>query len=175
MFLYLTMISCEEDRDKFELIYEQYKKTMFYIAYGILKDNHHAEDAVSLSFIKILKYLDKIDEVNCNKTKSFIVIIVKNTSIDLYRKIKKQNENVYTLENEYNLTENNDIEVENSVQLAILRLTEKYKKVFFLRYCHHLEYDEISRILGIKETTIRSIISRGKEKLKFILKDMKVL
>lgn len=175
MFLYLTMIDCEEDRDKFELIYKQYKKTMFYIAYSILKDNHHAEDAVSLSFIKILKHLDKIDKVDCNKTKGFIVIIVKNTSIDLYRKIKRQNENIDIIEKEHNLFENIEIGIENRVQLAILKLPEKYKRVFFLRYCHHLEYYEISRTLGIKEATIRSIISRGKKKLEFILKDMKVV
>lgn len=175
MFLYLALIDCEEDRDKFELIYKKYNKIMFYIAKGVLQNDHNAEDAVSLSFIKIIKHLDKINEINCNKTKGLIVIIVKNTSIDLYRKIKKENENVHNIEEKYELCENIEIEVENSVQEAILKLPQKYRDVFFLKYCHQLEYDEIGRVLDIKESTIRSLISRGKKKLEYILKDMKVI
>ncbi|MGL5347726.1 MAG: RNA polymerase sigma factor [Peptostreptococcaceae bacterium] len=175
MFLYLALIDCEEDRDKFELIYKEYKKTMFYVAKGILQNDHNAEDAVSLSFIKIIKHLDKINEVNCHKTKGLIVIIVKNTSIDLYRKIKKEREHIHSIEEKDELFENIEFEVENSVQEAILKLPSKYRDIFFLRYCHQLEYDEISKFLDIKESTIRSLVSRGKKKLEFILRDMKVI
>lgn len=175
MFLYLALIDCEEDRDKFELIYKKYKKIMFYIAKDILQNNHNAEDAVSLSFLKIIKHLDKINEINCNKTKSFIVIIVKNTSIDLYRKIKKEKEHIDSIEEKYELFENIEFEVENSVQEAILKLPSKYRDILFLRYCHQLEYDEISKVIDIKQSTIRSLVSRGKKKLEFILTDMKVI
>ena len=38
MFLYLSLIETEEDKIKFEAIFNNYKKTMYYIANSILKD-----------------------------------------------------------------------------------------------------------------------------------------
>jgi len=49
---YLSVIDTEEDKTKFELIYEQYGKLMFYIANQILKDQFLAEDAVHLFYAK---------------------------------------------------------------------------------------------------------------------------
>lgn len=46
MFLLLAMIDNEEDKSKFEQLYNQYKQLMFYIANGILHDENLAEDAV---------------------------------------------------------------------------------------------------------------------------------
>jgi RNA polymerase sigma-70 factor (ECF subfamily) len=37
-------------------------------------------------FIKLIENIDKIDRIECNKTKAFIVIITRNLSINLYRK-----------------------------------------------------------------------------------------
>ncbi|RRQ31312.1 RNA polymerase subunit sigma-24, partial [Clostridioides difficile] len=46
MILYLNLLESENDISKFELLYNTYKKTMFYIANEILKDECLAEDAV---------------------------------------------------------------------------------------------------------------------------------
>lgn len=57
MSFYMSMIDTEENKTKFELIYEKYHKLMFYIAYQILKDNPLSEDAVHDSFVKIIENL----------------------------------------------------------------------------------------------------------------------
>ena len=44
---------------------------MFYIANDILKDEYLAEDTVHKLFIKIMKYLDKIKEIEFPKMKVF--------------------------------------------------------------------------------------------------------
>ena len=82
------MLNGQEDKNKFELLYEKYRKLMFYIANNILNDEYLAEDAVHQTFIKI-KNLDKIDDVSCHKTKSFIVIMVRNTAINMYNRRKR--------------------------------------------------------------------------------------
>ena len=63
---------------------------MYKVAIRILNDEHLAQDAVQEAFIRIVKNLDKINEVNCNRTRAFIVIIIRNASIDIYRSRKKQ-------------------------------------------------------------------------------------
>ena len=100
MLLYLSLIETEEDKIKFEDIFNSYKKTMYYVANSILKDEHYSHDAVQNSFLKIIKNIDKIEDVKSNKTKGFIVTIVKNSSIDIYRKLQMEKNKVQKIENE---------------------------------------------------------------------------
>lgn len=177
MLLYLSLIDNEEDKIKFEDIYNSYKKTMYYVANKILEDEHYSHDAVQISFLKIIKNIDKIEEINCNKTKGFIVTIVKNTAIDIYRKNKREKEKVKNLEHEIREVEdrfNNVEELSSNIEIAILKLPERYKSVFFLKYCHGVHDNKIGDILGISASTVRTRIKRGKEKLKSILEEMEI-
>ena len=90
MLIYLQMIELSEERSKFERLYHQYRGLMLHVARQILHHDQDAEDAVHESFIKIAKNITKISEVDCPKTRAYIVIIVENTSIDILRKQKKQ-------------------------------------------------------------------------------------
>ncbi|WP_343097458.1 RNA polymerase sigma factor, partial [Clostridioides difficile] len=99
MLIYLAMLELEEDKIKFEKIYEKYRQIMFYVANKILKDDHLSEDAVHNAFLRIIKNIDKIDEVDSPRTKAFIVIIVERIAIDFYRKRKR--EKVSDIEEEY--------------------------------------------------------------------------
>ena len=123
MLIYLAMIDNEEDKSKFEQIYNTYKQTMFYAANRILKDEYMSEDAVHLAFLRIINHLDKIVDINSHKTKGFIVIIVENIAIDIYRKRKREN-NISYDEVEIYLTDPKDftISIENEVEEAIMRL-----------------------------------------------------
>ena len=56
MFLYLSLIETEEDKIKFKAIFNNYKKTMYYIANSILKDEHYSHDAVQNSFLKMAMF-----------------------------------------------------------------------------------------------------------------------
>lgn len=87
MIMYMSLIDNEDDKIKFEDIYNKYKKMMFWIASQILTDERDIDEVVQDSFIKIIRNLDKIEKINSKKTKSFISIIVKNTAIDAYRKV----------------------------------------------------------------------------------------
>jgi RNA polymerase sigma-70 factor (ECF subfamily) len=69
---------------------------MYYIANNILNNSHNAADVVQTSIIKLISYKEKINDVQCNKTKYLIVTIVKNTVIDLYR--RKNNHPILELE-----------------------------------------------------------------------------
>lgn len=175
MLLYLAMIDIEEDKSKFEELYIKYRQTMFYVAKGILKDNHLAEDAVHMAFIKIINNISKIDKIDCPKTKGFIVIIVERVSIDIYRKIKKENvtsidEVSYSKELAFSVEENYD--ENNELASAIARLPENYRQVIILKFSQGFSDDEISNILDISKDNVAKRIQRGKKKLKSFLSEV---
>ena len=62
MLVYLSLIESDEDKSKFEKIYERYKGLMFYTAMQILNHKQDAEDAVHQAFVSIIENLDKISE-----------------------------------------------------------------------------------------------------------------
>ena len=85
MLVYLMMIDSQEDQSKFEKVYLTYRGLMYHVAYKILNNKHDAEDAVHSAFIKIAENIQKIDDPVCPKTQSYVVTIVENKAIDLYR------------------------------------------------------------------------------------------
>jgi RNA polymerase sigma-70 factor (ECF subfamily) len=89
MLAIIMAIEDEQERNKIEEVYNRYYSTMLYIAKDILHDEGLAEDAVSESFIKIINNVEKIREVNCYQTRGFIVVLVRNVSIDMLRSSKK--------------------------------------------------------------------------------------
>ena len=172
MLLYLALIDTPERKSKFEQIYRTYEQTMFYVANRILKDEYLSEDAVHQAFLRIIDNLDKIEEINCHKTKGFIVIITENISIDLYRKRKRETCISFD-EIEIYVEDTADTAhmFENVIEQAIAKLPVNYLTVFKLKYSHGYSDREISELLHITETNVRKRIERGKKKLIEILSE----
>lgn len=84
--LYLQLLDTQTEQEKFERLYYQYKRLMYWIANHILGDSHLAEDAVHEAFLKIIKNFHKIGEISCPQTKRFVVIIVRNAARNLLAK-----------------------------------------------------------------------------------------
>ena len=84
MLIYLQVIETEEDKNKFEDIYQKYRGLMYYVAYKRLHHEQDAEDAVHHAFMKIAENITAIDPVS-PKTKQFVVTIVDNRVTDMLR------------------------------------------------------------------------------------------
>lgn len=69
-----------------EELYFKYKTNMFHVANRILKDTYMAEDAVSEAFIKIAKNQTKILELGQKEQQDYVLILTKNTALDIWRK-----------------------------------------------------------------------------------------
>ncbi len=177
MFIYLMMLDTEEEKSKFEKIYFKYRQLMFQVANGILKDEYLAEDAVHKAFIKIMKHLDKIKEIECPKTKAFSVIIVKHTAIDLYRKRKRENtvqiEEEVLVEYRATTVDQEVIDkVENPLTAAILALPYHYSEIILLKYNHNYTDKQIAGLVGLSEDNVKKRLQRAKKKLKEIMKEV---
>ena len=172
MLIYLSMIESGEDKRKFEKLYKEYRQIMFYIANRILRDEYLSEDVVHQSFIRIMKNLDKIGEVESRKTKAFVIVVVENIAIDFYRKRSKENRVSF---DEVEIYISDVIEEDNLVlshiEEAILKLPINYSSVLRLKYSQGYSNKEIADILSISEANVRQRISRGKKKLQEILSE----
>lgn len=172
--LFKSFFISKEDKNLLEYLYNNYKQIMYYIALKILKNSFDAEDAVSEAFIKIIKHLDKIDIENYTKTKSFLIVVTKHISIDIYRKRNK--ENTLPIEDfEYSISTNPIEHHENMRDLISLmkKLPDNYYNVLILKYYHGFNDDEISKILDISKENVRKRITRAKHKLSEILEKEK--
>lgn len=165
------MIDTEEDKSKFEVLYEKYKNLMYAKAKEILKDTYLAEDAVNEAFMKIADNIDKIGEADSKETKNYIMVINKNTALDVYRKRKRDTRLEMPgfdeeKEDAYIINEGKDLSdilcTENQVLKVIRELPEKYKEVFLLKYVNNLGNAQIAKSLNISEEAVRQRISRGR-------------
>lgn len=171
LMLYLTLIDDEEDKRKFERLYLEYRQSMYYVANKILKDSYMAEDVVHQAFLRIVGRLDKIDETNIPRTRSFLTIIAEHIAIDIYRKRKRENWQSFDEVDEY-VTVEQDFSLDvNKIVNAILRLPPKYSIALRLRYVQGYTVEEIADILEISTDNAYQRISRGKRKLNKMIEE----
>lgn len=168
IFLYLSALDTPEEKRKFERLYLQYRKTMYYVALQILKDEHHAEDAVHQAFLKLIKHLDKIVDCDSYKAKAFLTVITEHAAIDLCRKLKR--EQVLSYEEAAScIASPSASSCEHTIYTAIAKLPKHYEIVLTLRYAHGYNMEEIADMLDLTPDNVRQRISRAKQKLQELL------
>ena len=85
-------MAANKDQEKLDQLYALYEQPMYRIAYAILHHTEQAEDAVSDAFLRIMKNLKKIGNVQSEKTKHYIVCIIRSTAINQYRQNQRDSE-----------------------------------------------------------------------------------
>jgi len=176
MFVTGLVIDGEPQRNKIEEIYTMYRKLLFYTAYSVLKDYHEAEDAVHTAIIKICDYLEKIDDIRCNKTKAFLVIIVRNIAINMYnRKRRISDLHMDRLADYEDNTINPEeymLKIENADWVArkLTSINPEYADVLVLRYTYQFSMEEIAYLLNTTEGNVRVKLHRARKALHEIMK-----
>lgn len=171
----------ENLNSKFEAVYFAYSKYLYSIGINILKDEQYAADALQQCFIKIFENIDKIKEVNSTQTKSFISIIMRNESINIFRKRKtafsvteSADEALYIIIDETADTEEIVLraELQDEVKAYLCKLNREESNLIILKYVHEYSTEEIAGILGVTQEVVRQRLSRVRRKLAaLIIKD----
>lgn len=171
LMIYLNLIDSREEHDKFEQLYLHYRDLMIFVSKNILQDDFLAEDAVHNAFLRVIKSLDKIDDIPSNKAKSFMVTVVENTSKDLY-KSRKKNQGISFDDIEHEIVSNcnpvEDVIQKMSVDSVVRKidlLSHPYKEVLMLKFYHELSDKEIAKVLEISPGNARKRIERGRLKI----------
>ena len=97
LIIYLSALDTNEEKDYFEWMYLEYKQKMYGIAYSILHNEQDSEDAVHQAFLKMADNFQKIISIPRQELPSYIVIIIRNTSINIYNQNKRNNEHLSEL------------------------------------------------------------------------------
>jgi len=173
---YLSLIDNEDDKSYFEELYVQYRHTMLGVAFNYLKEPHLAEDAVHDAFLRILKNLDKIRAFECNKIRTYFVLIVKNIAIDMLRRQKHLEPDAIeefseVLEDcrQQPLESVISDEGKNILMEALRKIPQPYLDVLSLKMVYGFDNRQIASLLHISETTVRVQLYRGRKKMMAIL------
>lgn len=165
MIIYLSMIDSPEDRSKFERLYTEYKDIMFYVAFNILHNEQDAEDAVHQAFLKIAEKIDIVDGTICARTQGYVITIVENKSIDLFR-YNQRHKTLELKEDDVGIT----IEYDgpNVLTKCMTKLPARQRQVLLLKHYHGLSTKEVAKKLGLSEANVKKICQRAKDKLRIL-------
>ena len=174
--IFLLAIGNEEDQQKIEILYKQYHRLMYKVAYDVLHNRGEVEDVLHDSFIKIAKNMDCIGDPYSKETKNFLAVISKNTALDVYRKKKRRWKREVSFKEVYDssvprtyIKTSIDGDAQFLVE-AIRNLPELYRAPLSLKYTNQYSIKEISKILNISETNVKQRIFRAKKMLEDELK-----
>lgn len=140
-----------------------------YIKHGIsiLKNDDDTCDAIQETLVSAYKNLKSLREPQYFS--SWIIKILINKCYDILRKNKKikyLNEKMQIEEDAYYEMYCNDSDLEN----VLKQLEDNLKTVVVLYYYDDLPVAEIANILNIPEGTVKSRLSRARDKIYAILK-----
>ncbi|NKF05740.1 RNA polymerase sigma factor [Clostridium gasigenes] len=140
-----------------------YEKDIYLFAKHMLVNEELIKDAVQET---IMTVYEKIDDLrNIDSFKFWLLKILGNKCRDT---LKRQRKILYLD------TYIEKVHIENGYEEIEIRqclegLSEDYKKVIVLYYFNDLSYKEISTLLKISQGTVKSRLSRAKEKLSKII------
>ncbi|MDE2399682.1 MAG: RNA polymerase sigma factor [Patescibacteria group bacterium] len=164
----------EEDnkRTMFIELYDTYGDAIFRFCYFKTGDREVAKDLAQDVFIKVFNHLKK-EEVGSHK--SFIYTVAKNTVIDFWRKSKSITENSLPdgFFESIAAKDNMETYLDYSIFLSLLdKLSPSDREIIVLRYVEDMSPKDMAELLDERENTISVRVSRAREKLRELLKNV---
>lgn len=162
MLLMLLEFVTDKEKEKFIEIYQYFERKMYAVALSFLKDQGKAEDAVSESFLKIIKHFEKFSEKSCEEMAPYVVMIVKNTARTMLRRAKREAD----LPEEWEVP-TKEAGPEGQIQARYLvelirSMPAIYRDVLELSVLMEWPIPAIAKELRISESAAYSRLSRGR-------------
>lgn len=151
-------------------IIDEYGEQIKRLIFTYTKNYAQTDDLFQEFLIKVYQRIDQFNGKSGLKTWLYRIAI--NKCKDYLRspihRFFSLNEKATVVIHASDSAENLALERERSQKLvhAILDLPIKYREIFVLRYYQDFNSKQISEALGLSESTVRTRIMRGKEKLK---------
>lgn len=170
-----TIFDLIKNKENFglELLYKEYNKMMFAVAFSITKNEEDSKDVVQNILLK-LTTLDK-DKFPKHGGKSWLYSVIKNEALNY---IKKDKRVVYTDKLiDVPIVEENICELfdmENYYDM-ISTLSDKQKEVVTLKVLGDMSHKEISKILNKPIGTIQWIYNTSIKRLRLVFTAMSTL
>ena len=172
------------DREAFEILVEKYKRPVMNMAYRTLSDLTEAEDLAQHVFLQVFKSADRYRITA--KFSTWIFTITRNLCLnEIRRRARHPAESLDKPmaegedEPQRQLPDTRGFsppaealqhELEDKIREAVGTLPENQRTAIGLCQEGELSYEEIARVLGCSVSATKSLIHRGRETLKQLLK-----
>lgn len=154
------------DPEAFKALLLKYDKLLYSIAYDVLKDDMHAQDAVMETFEQLIRKCKTIR--NEEKLKSWLCATVFRKALNILNKNKRLiYMDVYELEfiaDKFN-TDNNDADEKIHIQDCLSQLPDEQIEVLMLEY-EGFKLREISEIMDFSIEKVRGLLKKAKNNFK---------
>ena len=172
------------DRSAFEELVEKYKQPVISLVYRTLPDATEAEDLAQHVFLQVYKSAHRY-EVSAKFT-TWLFTIARNLCLNEIR--RRSRHPADSLDETASDDEDHPIrqaadartfsppdtllqgELEEKIDAALAELPEKQRTAILLCRGEELSYEEIAEVLGCSVSATKSLIHRGRETLKELLK-----
>ena len=166
-----------EKQNEFQNVVMPHKNDLYNYALAIARNSDDAQDLVQETYFKAYKNYHQFE--GGTNSKAWMFMILKNTYINNYRKLKREPsrvdydeiEDIYeNIKSEQSKDNNLDLDFYNNLfdddlSSALAKLPEKMKEVFLLCDLEGYSYEEISEIVDIPIGTVRSRLHRARKLL----------
>ena len=152
-----------ETNGRAEMILTRFGDSILRYAYTYLHNMSDAEEVLQDTLVQFLKTAPEFESENHEK--AWLLRVAANLSKNRirYNKLRETDE----LNDELVAEEREDL---SFVWEAVKSLPVKYREVIHLFYHEGYQTVQIAKVLGRNESTVRSDLRRGREKLKEVLK-----
>ncbi len=158
------------EHSSFELLLQPYRQGFLNMAYRITGDREEAQEVCQDALLKIFKYLRSYKKGRSFKTWAYKILM--NTSYD-FLKEKRKMKRVIESQKSASVYELPQVEqkvwkkqMREKIQGVLDILSPKEKAVFLLRDSEGLSVKEASQILRCSQISVRTHLSRARQKIK---------
>ena len=167
----LIQRSLNQDMEAWAQIMTNYKRAVFGIAYGLLRNAADAEDTAQEAFIRAY---EKLHTYNLKlKFSTWLFTVTANLCKNKLRRARFMMplEQVQRVEDEG--ASPADVvaqdQLQQTVRQALNRLRFDYRAPLMLRFYADMDYKDIAQVLGVPEGTVKTRLHRAKQELKHLL------
>ena len=150
------------DKD-IERIYHRHVEMLYRVAYSFMKNGADAEDMVQETFIRLLRSGMVFDSVQHEK--AWLIVTVSNLCKSALRSPWRRRVDIDTMSEPPTVEDT----IPDETLDAVMALPEDYKLPVYLYYYEGYQAAEIAEMLGVAPATVRSRLSRARQKLKLTL------
>ncbi len=145
----------------FEQVVRKYNQTIVSVCIMRLKNWADAEDCFQNTFVRLHQKSPQLNDEN--HLKAWLIRVAINECNNYIKKNRKT----------ISLEDYRDAAVqfphdETDISWALMELEEKYREVLHLYYVEQYKVDEIAQILSKNKNTVKTLLMRGREKLKSV-------
>lgn len=151
--------------EKFIQAVKRNSQRLFVIAFSYLKNKHDAEDALQNTFLKLWKSKTEFnDDLGIDK---WLTKVLVNDCKNFFNLSFRQNKSIEEVYDVSTFDKYFNVDLYN----AVMSLNKKERLCVILFYYDDLTISDISKVTGIKESTVKSLLKRSRNKLKLKLGD----